>query len=623
MNQFIGFFCLLPLLGYLVSLCIPRLKESAIATVVIGTIGIHLSALVSFISYWMIIGRPVLDKKQMVIHSTGNIEIALDFYMDNTTAVFALVGSVLALLVTIFSRYYIHRDGGYKRFFVTIMLFFLGYNLLIFSGNYETLFAGWEILGVCTFLLVSFYRDRYLPVKNSMKVISIYRLGDICLVLAMWMSHHMWHSNIMFHQFSDAALISHHFQEHYGEAMFISFLIFIAAAVKSAQLPFSSWLPRAMEGPTSSSAIFYGSLSVHIGVFLLLRTYPYWEHVAAVKLAIIFTGIITSVISINFAKQQSALKAQIAYSSIAQIGLMFVEVALGFHTLALMHFAGNAFLRTYQLLVSPSVQSYLVHNMVFNFAPKRQSSPGSPWYRWSSSLYMLSLKELNLDNLLKRFLWDPFKWIGKSVGIISHKVMSVSMVVIFIAGLGAFYFIAYVPESVLTVLPEIISLSGMLLILRSFTERESALYAWLHVFAGQVFTTLAIALHNEAYTHTSMSIYLGSTFIAAIPGYLVLRKMRKIDNNIDLDRYHGYAYEQPKLGVIFLLASLGIAGLPITPAFIGIDLLFSHIHKSEEVLILSTSVSIIFIELSVLRIYSRIFMGQHKKPNHAIAYRSS
>lgn len=111
--------------------------------------------------------------------------------------------------------------------------------------------------------------------------------------------------------------------------------------------------------------------------------------------------------------------------------------------------------------------------------------------------------------------------------------------------------------------------------------------------------------------------------VSAITGFICLNKVNTIDNDIALNGFHGYIYEQPKFGFIFLLSCLGLLGFPITPSFIGVDLLFSHIRENQFVLIILTSLSFLFIELSVLRIYARIFMGQHKKAHHAIAYRSS
>ena len=171
-------------------------------------------------------------------------------------------------------------------------------------------------------------------------------------------------------------------------AIFIVCMLILPAIIKSAQFPFTTWLPRAMEGPTASSAIFYGSLSVHISVFLLLRTHPFWQDMLWAKIVIITVGALTAIVATLIARVQPTVKTQIAYSSAAQIGLMFIEVALGFHWLVLVHFAGNAFLRTYQLLVSPSVLNYLVHHQYFYYVPPIQKTVS----KFKASLYMLVLK---------------------------------------------------------------------------------------------------------------------------------------------------------------------------------------------------------------------------------------
>ena len=151
-----------------------------------------------FIVYWFWNGHPSLNLKEIVLFNTTGYEFFVDFYFDTITATYLVVGSVLTFLVTLYSRYYLHREKGYKRFFNTVLFFYTGYTIAIFSGNLETLFIGWEMLGISSFLLIAFYRDRYLPVKNAVKVFSIYRVGDVGILLAMWMSHHLFHENITF-----------------------------------------------------------------------------------------------------------------------------------------------------------------------------------------------------------------------------------------------------------------------------------------------------------------------------------------------------------------------------------------------------------------------------------------
>jgi NADH-quinone oxidoreductase subunit L len=150
--------------------------------------------------------HPVLDTKLITLFVTTELEIFIDFYFDKVTAAYAVIGAAITFLVAVFSKYYLHREEGFKRFFTSLLLFYTGYNIIIFSGNFETLFIGWEFLGISSFLLIAFYRDRFLPVKNGLKVISVYRLSDICLLLAMWFSHHLWHENITFVKLNDRCI---------------------------------------------------------------------------------------------------------------------------------------------------------------------------------------------------------------------------------------------------------------------------------------------------------------------------------------------------------------------------------------------------------------------------------
>jgi NADH-quinone oxidoreductase subunit L len=621
MEQYLQFFIILPLAGFILSMVIPRKKETSLSGIAIATVGIQVAGLLLFVTYWLLKNHPILDVKHFTVYRTTGFEIFVDFYFDKVTAVFGLIGAILTLLVTIFSRYYLHREEGFKRFFNTMLLFFAGYNIVVFSGNFETLFVGWELLGISSFLLIAFYRDRYLPVKNAMKVISVYRFSDISLLLAIWLSHHLWHKNITFLQLNDLQVVGQQVSAHYTLSIFIAVFILLAAVIKSAQVPFSSWLPRAMEGPTTSSAIFYGSLSVHIGVFLLLRTYPFWEGIFAIKAAVIIIGLITCMIATSIARVQSTVKTQIAYSSVVQIGIIFIEVALGFHTLALIHFTGNAFLRTYQLLVSPSVLSYLVHDQFYNFVPGSDHAKQTSLRKLTNTLYILSIKEWNLDTFLHRYLWSPFKWIGNQLHLISGNALNVAFALLFGAGLY-FYYIDEQDSIIHSALPAIFSLLALLMVLRSFSERGDARKSWLMIAASQFFILLAVSL-NQRFDGTELIIYIGGMLASGIVGYICLQKIKAVDQDIEMNGFHGYAYEQPGVALIFLVACLGLLGFPITPTFIGIDLLFTHIGEQQFPLVIFTALSFLFIELSVLRIYARIFLGQHKKPYHPIAFRSS
>ncbi|GAB4420595.1 MAG: hypothetical protein OHK0039_34370 [Bacteroidia bacterium] len=622
MSSFIAVFVLLPFVGYNASLLIPARRESLLSWVSFGTVGLQLHLAVGFWIFWLIQGHEPVNIKEIVLYRSGDYEFFIDFYFDHITAVYLLAGSLLSFLVTIYSRYYMHREAGFKRFFNTVLFFFLGYNLTIFAGNFETLFLGWELLGISSFLLIAFYRERYLPVKNAVKVFSVYRIGDVGILLAMWMSHHLWHENITFLKLGNEALVSSQLQHHSLTGVFISLMILLSAAAKSAQLPFSSWLPRAMEGPTPSSAIFYGSLSVHMGVFLLLRTYPFWEHQSSVRIAIALLGAATSIITTGIARVQSSIKSQIAYASVAQIGLMFIEISLGFTDLVLLHFAGNAFLRTYQLLVSPSVVSYLIRAQLYADAGGTGSVEDRFPRRLAYTLYILCLKEWNLDAALYRLLWRPLKWLGNRLDFLNLNRLILYVVPGLLAGLVLWVYQDSIPAPVRRHLPVLFALIGLVSVLKSFVERRKVRMSWLLILLNHYWVALGIAF-NERVTLVHVLLYLGGITASGVVGMLCLNWLKRHERLIDLDRFHGHAYSYPRTAFLFLAACLGMTGFPITTTFLGEDLMFAHIHAHQVVLAAMVALSFIVDGLAAIRIYARVFLGPHTTTYHPVAYRSS
>lgn len=622
MGWFINIFILLPVLGFVLSLIVPKRNEYMLSWVAFTSVGAQLFTAIGFIVYWLFNQHEVLNLKEFSIFKANDYDFYIDFYFDHVTMTYLLIGALLTFIITVYSRYYLHREEGYKRFFNVIMFFYLGYNIVIFSGNLETLFIGWEVLGISSFLLIAFYRDRYLPVKNAVKVFSIYRIGDVGLILAMWLSHHFWHENISFQKLNNYNLVHEHLAGHSMIGFTIAFLIFISAAAKSAQLPFSSWLPRAMEGPTPSSAIFYGSLSVHMGAFLLMRTYTFWEHQISFRIFVIVLGLLTSIIATFTARVQSSVKSQIAYSSISQIGLIFIEIALGLESVALVHVAGNAFLRTYQLLVSPSVVSYKIREQFYNYVPRPKTIEDSWPKRFEYSLYILSLKEWNLDGWMYRRMWNPLKKLGSTWGFLTFKNIYIFFGAIFVGGLFLAINREFISPRWKEYLPVIFAFFGLLLVIKAFTERASVRLSWSLIITNHFAIALAISF-NEDFSFSHHVWYLSGVLLSGLLGYLVIQRMRNLKEWISLDKFYGHAYEHPKMALLFLLASMGIAGFPITPTFIGEDLIFSHIKEDQILLAFFISMSLIINGLAAIRIYARIFLGPHVKTYHEVAKRSS
>ncbi|MEB2784944.1 proton-conducting transporter transmembrane domain-containing protein [Algoriphagus persicinus] len=619
----ISSFVLLPLVAFVVSLLIPEGQEKSFSGLAFGTVSLQLLGITGYILYWAIGGMIPVNIRELEIYTNSNYLFLLDFYFDTITAVYLWVGAFTSLLIIRYSRFYMHLEEGYKRFFNTLLFFYLAYNLTVLAGNFETLFLGWEMLGISSFLLIAFYRDRYLPVRNAVKVFSIYRIGDIGIILVMWASHHLWNENINFIKLLDEELVSEQLASHGGIGLFIAICLWIAAAAKSAQFPFSSWLPRAMEGPTPSSAIFYGSLSVHFGVFLLLRTFPFWEHQWIARVLIGILGLVTALTAYLIARVQSTIKTQIAYASIAQIGIMFIEVALGLQTLALIHFAGNAFLRTYQLLVSPSVVAYLIRDQFYHFKPREISLKNTIPKRLEYSLYILSLKEWNLDRMLNRLVFNPIKKLGRKLDFLTPKNLFLYFVPLYALGLFLYFNQEWIPELIRNYLAGFFGLLGLMMVFKAFSERIYPRLALMLVMANHFWIALAVSF-NESFDYSQILIYLSGVVVPGIIGYWALDSLRKKEKDyFDLNQYYGHVYEHPKLALIFLLASLGVMGFPITPTFIGVDLIFSHIHEDQYVLAAFDGISFIFGGIALIRIYARLFLGPHIKNYHSTALKSS
>ena len=618
MEKYLQFYIYIPFLGYLLSLLINKKREAIIANIALGTSCIQLVFLIGFSIFWYLAGALALDIKQVTLLTTPEFDFFIDFFFDRVSLVFLFVGSILTLLVSVFSKYYIHREPGFKRYFNNVQLFFLGYSIVVVAGNFETLFLGWEMVGVTSFLLISFYRNRYLPVKNAMKVVSLYRLGDVFLILAMWLSHHFWHGNISFLQILDFEKTAALIQNHQVLATFIGISIVIGASIKSAMYPFSSWVARAMEGPSSSSAIFYGSLSIHLGAFLLLRTYAFWQHLFIIKIIIIALGLLTSLICNSIAKAQPTVKTQIAYASITQIGIIFIEIALGYHQLALVHFMGNAFFRTYQILVSPSVLNYLIHNQFFNGVVKNIKLPS----RLSNTFYMLSIKEFNMDITLFTYFWLPFKKLSTKLLFFNNRFFYILISILFLLGIYLDINTFQLHPVLLQTFVYLFSLISLILILLSFNERKSSISAWLNVVYGHLFIMMSISI-NSHIQFKYLLLYLVSICFFGLIGYKAIKNLEKETEVITLDQFHGNSQMHPKLSILCLVACLGLIGFPISPLYIGIDLLLTYIESDQYLIMILVSFCLIFIEISLLRIYTRLFCGIPLNAKEPISFKSA
>lgn len=336
--------------------------------------------------------------------------IAIEFLIDGMSLAFAALSAAIAGVVAAFSNRYLHREPGYNRYFALFAMFVTGMLLVALAGNVEVLFAGWELVGLSSALLVAFFHERPAPVSNALRVFSVYRISDAALLSAAVLLHHVAGSGSLSLLFgggsfpSDTALSG-------TNATTIAVLLVVAVACKSALLPFSGWLPRAMEGPTPSSAVYYGALSIHAGCFLLLRAAPLLEQAPAARLLAGVLGATTALFATLTTRVQSDVKSSLAYASLTQVGIIVTEIALGLRAIAFLHLAGHACFRLLQFLSAPNVLHDL-HQIESAVGERLERSdgyldamvPGGMRRR----LFLFALERGFLDAVLDRVVVEPF-----------------------------------------------------------------------------------------------------------------------------------------------------------------------------------------------------------------------
>jgi len=335
--------------------------------------------------------------------NSGFLTIKMDFITTGFNVGLAALFSILLTIVTRFSINYIHREPGFHRFFFILSLFSSAMLLLVLSGNTIGTFIGWEIAGLCSYLLIAFAYDRPVATTNATRVFVTVRIGDACFILGICLSYTWVGFNWSDINTASILNVTAPIQLTTGQSTSIALCFAIAAFAKSAQLPFTAWLARAMEGPTPSSAIFYGAVMTHAGVYLIILLQPIFEHAPLVMGLFIVVGLMTSIYSFIVGLTQTDIKSSLSYAISGQLGLMFLECGLGFWQLASWHLCAHAIVRCYQVLTAPSFLNY-VHGV-----PMKPVIPAIGGLRWA---YIVSLQRFWLDPIADRFIVKPVRELG-------------------------------------------------------------------------------------------------------------------------------------------------------------------------------------------------------------------
>lgn len=286
--------------------------------------------------------------------SLGSVTFSMGFYLDSVTAIMLIVVTLVSSLVHIFSMGYMHGDPRYPRFFAYLSLFSFSMLFLVVSDNLLGIYIGWELVGLCSYLLIGFWFEKDSAANACKKAFLTTRVGDVGMFIGMMMLFTKFQTLSLYGEGGIFALAAS--QLTTGDMVWLSIagvLIFCGAIGKSAQMPLHTWLPDAMEGPTPVSALIHAATMVAAGVYLTARMFPILTETSSLVIA--YVGGITALVAATIAIVRFDIKRVLAYSTISQLGYMMLAIGAGSYVAGLFHLTTHAFFKALLFLGSGSV----------------------------------------------------------------------------------------------------------------------------------------------------------------------------------------------------------------------------------------------------------------------------
>jgi NADH-quinone oxidoreductase subunit L len=319
-------------------------------TGIVASVAVGLSALVAIGVFLEVLGgqaRTTVTLYQWI--GVGDFHINVAAFVDPLSSVMLLVVTVVSFLIFVYSIGYMEHDHGFPRFFTWLSLFVFAMLILVMADNYLLMFVGWEGVGLCSYLLIGFWFERPEPYVAAKKAFVMNRIGDWGYTIGMITTF------LVFGSMQFTQVFAHVDIATQANLTLICLAFFFGATGKSAQLPLYSWLPDAMEGPTPVSALIHAATMVTAGVYLVARSMPLFE-AAGPSLAVVgAVGALTAIFAATIALVQFDIKRVMAYSTVSQLGYMFLALGVGAPVAAIFHLATHAFFKALLFLGSGSV----------------------------------------------------------------------------------------------------------------------------------------------------------------------------------------------------------------------------------------------------------------------------
>jgi NADH-quinone oxidoreductase subunit L len=285
----------------------------------------------------------------------GDFRAGFDLQIDHLTLVMLLVVTGVGWLIHIYSTGYMAHEGGYYRFFSYLNLFMFFMLILVLAANYVLLFVGWEGVGLSSYLLIGFYFLRKSAADAGKKAFIVNRIGDFGFMLGMFLLFKAFGTLDFVPLFAKAAPLPADAMGHLGMFTVACLLLFMGACGKSAQLPLYVWLPDAMEGPTPVSALIHAATMVTAGVYVVARSHILFTHAPTAMVVVAIVGCATAFFAATIGLVQTDIKRVLAYSTVSQLGYMFLALGVGAFSAGIFHLMTHAFFKALLFLAAGSV----------------------------------------------------------------------------------------------------------------------------------------------------------------------------------------------------------------------------------------------------------------------------
>ena len=350
----------LPLAGAAVNGLLLRNSQKPLVTAVgVGLPGLSLLVALAALVEWSASVRPAAYEQVLWAWTAGPAAFDVGFRLDALSAVMLFVVTFVGFWIHVYSVGYMGHDAGYRRYFAYLNLFMGAMLLLILGNNYLVLFVGWEGVGLCSYLLIGYYFEEAFPPYAGKKAFIVNRIGDFGFLLGLFAIWSTW-GTLHFGQLgekilADPAVAHRPFALGLSTAAFIALFLFVGATGKSAQIPLFVWLPDAMAGPTPVSALIHAATMVTAGVYMVVRTNVIYQLAPEISTVVAVVGAATAIFAATIGIAQNDIKKVLAYSTVSQLGYMFLAAGVGAYKAAIFHLGTHAFFKACLFLGSGSV----------------------------------------------------------------------------------------------------------------------------------------------------------------------------------------------------------------------------------------------------------------------------